>query len=122
MNISHRFFSLTILGLLYLLGCESQKIDPLQADILDDDVFINLIAEFELLNSFYNESLDSASVLVIQNRILDQYNVTLNQYSKTEKWHQRDPRNYSKMLSKALDMLNKEENLILGIPKATQTE
>ncbi len=92
-NILRRAFSVFLMGFLVmasvsLTGCESQP-----EDLIDEDTYIDLLVEFELINSLHSESGDTDTVLRATDEVFRTYEITEEQFLRSHEFYQTDVEN-----------------------------
>jgi bifunctional N-acetylglucosamine-1-phosphate-uridyltransferase/glucosamine-1-phosphate-acetyltransferase GlmU-like protein len=57
-------------------------------------------------------------VIRMRDSVLAHYHVTLEQFYASEEYYHTDIINYQKLLNKALDAINEEQNKLLQVPNS----
>lgn len=72
----------------------------------------NLLIEFQLLKSYQNKYHDSTQTVELRKKILSHYDVSLEQFKKSDNYYKRNIKKESKRLKDALDRLNEQRDTI----------
>jgi hypothetical protein len=83
-----RLFELlmAILLLFMLSACDSGKPE----DLIDEDIYIDLLVETELLSTVQAKGGDTDLVLRLFDAILAEYDITSGQFDRSHEWYQQD--------------------------------
>lgn len=105
-------FTLFFLALTVFTACEEEQKPE---NLLPERVFINLIAEVEVLETYRNQAEDTVSVAILRDSVFTHYDATEQQFYRTEAYYQQRPEKYKALLDSALERLNIAQARITGI-------
>lgn len=104
---------LILICLLGINSCSTQpKVEP-PADLLEEETFVMVVAEFEIIQSLFNAYPDTARSVSARDSVLKFYNISLDQFYRSEAYYHEDVLKYQELLNKAMDKLNEDQSKLL---------
>ena len=74
------------IGLLVLSACNSGRPD----DLIEEDTYIDLIVEINLLHAVNNRYEDTDKTLTLQQQVLDEYGISHEQFVRSHEYYLQD--------------------------------
>lgn len=108
--MKRRFTSVFLLfSLLMLYSCG----DPTAPeDILDEDRYISVFTELVVINQLNDEQLDGVSRGYLKEQVLEEYNITQEQFELSHQYYQQQPDQQIQRLDKIEESLTEERDLL----------
>jgi len=103
--------------LLFSLGCSNRP-----ADLIDEETYIDLLVEFELIESLYQVREDSDESLRFKRKVFREYGITEEQFRRSHQWYEQDVPGQLSRYRTALDRLNEEYGKISAEQRRRQQE
>lgn len=100
-----RWLTAWLLLTLVMIGCSAES--PPE-HLIDEDTYINLLAEFQLLKSYQNTYGDSVRYETIRQAVLQKYDVSIEAFKQSHTYYQEHLDNQQKRINMALEKLQKE--------------
>jgi len=91
-------------------------------DLIPQEKYENLLVEFQLLKSYQNIYEDSLKTENLRRKILNHYNVTLDQFKRSNKYYELNHKKEHQRLKTALDHLNEERDRIWDLRKKQESK
>ena len=95
-------FSLLLLFLLVAVSACERK----PADLIPEDVYVNLLVEFEIINFLYGSEADSLAQREFLNLVFRSYNISPEQFDRSHAWYERDVEAQIQRKRLAVDRMN----------------
>lgn len=99
-------FVLVVLNSL-ILSCSTSKKE--NDALIPEEQFIELVAHFQLLQSALYVDTDTLKMITLRDSILDQYQISLDEFYRSDSIYHTDIEQYQELLNKAMDILNEEK-------------
>jgi hypothetical protein len=91
-------------ALIIIPACDDGKPD----DLIEKDVYIDLLVEFELLRTIQRIDGDSLHTVQLTRTVLEEYGITYEQFERSYHYYMEDPEDHRQMYREAIDRLNQE--------------
>jgi hypothetical protein len=91
-------------------------------DLIPQDKYENLLVEFQLLKIYQSTYEDSAKTEELRRKILDHYNVTIDQFKRSNKYYEINHKKEHQRLKTALDHLNEERDRLWDLKKQHESK
>lgn len=112
--LSMRTSLLFILVLVFpfvMVSCSKNEAEK-PINLIPEDTFITILAEFELINAQFNLTSDSLLATTTRDSVLKVYQIKLDQFYESEVYYHHDINKYQELLNKAMDKLIEEQSQI----------
>jgi hypothetical protein len=91
-------------------------------DLIPQDKYENLLVEFQLLKIYQSTYEDSVKTEDLRRKILNHYNVTLDQFKRSNEYYELNHKKEHQRLKTALDHLNEERDRIWDLKKQHESK
>ncbi|MCC5932795.1 MAG: DUF4296 domain-containing protein [Candidatus Cyclonatronum sp.] len=95
------FLILTFVLLGGLAACNQQP-----DDLIPEEIYIDLLVEFELINFLYGTEADSLAQREFLNLLFNSYNISPDQFDRSHAWYERDIDAQIQRKRRAVDRIN----------------
>lgn len=92
---------------LLLAGCGDKKPKP-PKDLIPEDQYINMLVDYEMVQSYEFMHGDSAHVQQLVDSVMHHYGATREQFMRSHAYYQKDVKAQKKRFNKAIEQLRKE--------------
>ncbi len=90
---------------LLIAGCDNKEKPE---NLIDEETYIELIAELQVAESALEVSSDSLNAKQLIQRVMDRHEVTYRQFIDSHKYYSKDFQAQQKRIQKALDILQQK--------------
>lgn len=99
-----RFFAAILFSALIFSGCSNNK----PANLLEEDTYIDLLVELQLLRSYQQNHPNASQVDSLRSVIFDEYNTNQAQFKRSHEYYQQDVDRQSERIKEAIERLRKD--------------
>lgn len=92
-----------------MISC-SEKGHEKPKNLIQEDTFISILAEFELINAQFNLTSDTLFATGARDSVLKTYHIELDQFYESEIYYHQNIILYQSLLNKAMDRLIEEQS------------
>lgn len=107
--------------LLFLTSCQEDKDNPPPENLLDEQTYIDLLIEFQLIDAYYNRYGARKDTLsdftVMRDSVLDRYDTNWKQFKKSHDYYKNQPGKQLNRVDKAIEKLRKRNRRPMGEPQ-----
>lgn len=96
--------TILIASLICFSACNDREPD----DLIEENQYIDLLVEFELLNTIQRLEGDSLYTVELTETVLDGYGITMDQFERSYLYYMENPEKHRQMHREAIDRLNQE--------------
>ncbi|AXJ01407.1 protein of unknown function (DUF4296) [Cyclonatronum proteinivorum] len=75
-------------------------------DLIPEEIYVDLLVEFELINFVYGAESDSLAQREFLNLLFNTYNISPEQFDRSHEWYERDIEAQIQRKRRAVDRIN----------------
>ena len=107
--------------LLILSSCQEHRKNPPPKQLLDEETYIDLLIEFQLIESYYNRYSSSEdtlkNIISMRDEILKSYNVSWQQFKSSHTYYKSQPQKQLTRIDTAIQILRKRNQRPMRPPQ-----
>ena len=97
--------------LLFLSSCQETGKNPPPDQLLDEETYIDLLIEFQLVKSYYNRYRSGQdtlkNIITMRDEILEKYGASWQQFKSSHNYYKSQPQKQLKRIDEAIQILRK---------------
>lgn len=114
LNLIHKSFMGMALSavLIFIVSCTNSESPKPPKELLDESTYIDLLIEFQLVDSYYNRYTSRQDTLpdpsVMKQEILQKYDITWERFKKSHDHYKQHPEAQRQRIEKAIEEIRKK--------------
>jgi len=107
--------------LLILSSCQEHRKNPPPEQLLDEETYIDLLIEFQLIESYYNRYSSRQdtlkNIITMRDEILEKYDASWQQFKNSHNYYKSQPPEQLKRIDEAIQILRKRNQRPMRPPQ-----
>lgn len=105
-------FAVSVLCLFLFISCEEEEIIPKPEGLIQEEAYLSLVIEMQLLDAYAFTSNDSTRIDSLKKELFDYYNTTENLYIHSNYYYQSKVEEHTIRIDSVLNIIERERNRI----------